>query len=103
MELIESYQERRDCADQKILLFLEACGYVPIPVPNVVSELDIFMEAIKPTGVLLTGGNSLAKVWRGCARAGCNGISTDQGSDDKRNPDLWVLQRDAGRLGLFWL
>lgn len=61
VELIESYQERRDCADQKIPLFLEACGYIPIPVSNVVSELDIFMETIKPAGILLTGGNSLAK------------------------------------------
>ena len=61
VELIERYQERRDCADQKIPLFLEACGYVPIPVPNIISELDKFMETIKPAGVLLTGGNSLAK------------------------------------------
>ena len=61
VELIESYQERRDCVDQKMPLFLEACGYIPIPVPNVVSELDMFMETIKPSGILLTGGNSLAK------------------------------------------
>lgn len=61
VELIESYQERRDCADQKIPLFLEACGYIPIPIPNAVSDLDTFLEIVKPAGILLTGGNSLVK------------------------------------------
>ena len=36
VEIVESYQERRDCADQSIPRFLETCGYIPVPVPNVV-------------------------------------------------------------------
>lgn len=59
--VIESYQERRDCADQRIPLFLEACGYIPVPVPNVMPDLDVFVETIKPCGIMLTGGNSLVK------------------------------------------
>lgn len=61
VETVESYQERRDCADQKIPLFLEACGYIPVPVANVLSGLEAFVEAVHPAGIVLTGGNSLAK------------------------------------------
>lgn len=59
VEIIDAYQERRDCADQRIPLFLEACGYIPVPISNVISDLNAFVEAIKPTGIMLTGGNSL--------------------------------------------
>lgn len=59
--IIESYQERRDCADQSIPLFLETCGYIPVPVPNVISDLEAFVETVNPVGIVLTGGNSLVK------------------------------------------
>lgn len=61
VEIIKSYQERRDCADQNIPRFLEACGYVPVPIPNIVQELEELVTCIKPTGILLTGGNSLVR------------------------------------------
>lgn len=61
VEIVEGYQERRDCADQNIPLFLETCGYLPIPVPNVISDLEAFVQTIKPAGIVLTGGNSLVK------------------------------------------
>lgn len=61
VEIIEAYQERRDCADQRIPLLLEACGYLPIPVPNVLSDLNAFVEALNPCGIMLTGGNSLTE------------------------------------------
>ena len=59
VEVIESYQERRDCADQRIADFIHVCGFLPIPVPNR-SEFakDIFSN-IQPDGIILTGGNSL--------------------------------------------
>lgn len=61
VEIIESYQERRDCADQNIPVFLEQCGYLPVPVPNVLNDLKGLLDAVKPAGILLTGGNSLVK------------------------------------------
>lgn len=61
VEIIESYQERRDCADQNIPRFLEACGYIPMPVPNVVQALGELVTNINPAGILLTGGNSLVR------------------------------------------
>ncbi len=61
VEIVESYHERRDCADQNIPLFLETCGYIPVPIPNAIADLSTFVEAVDPAGVLLTGGNSLVK------------------------------------------
>lgn len=59
VEVIESYGERRDCADQEIPRFLEACGYLPVPVPNVVHALERLVHCLAPAGIMLTGGNSL--------------------------------------------
>lgn len=61
VEIIESYEERRDCADQNIPRFIEACGYLPVPVPNVLGIAGKMAEQMHPAGIVLTGGNSLAK------------------------------------------
>ncbi len=61
VEVVESYQERRDCADQNIPRFLQACGYLPVPMPNVVEEPAAFVELLQPVGIVLTGGNSIQR------------------------------------------
>lgn len=61
VEVIESYKERRDCADQRIADFIYACGYLPIPIPNREELIESFIEEVKPCGIVLTGGNSLVK------------------------------------------
>ena len=60
VEVIESYRERRDCLDQRWCGFLEACGYVPVPVMNCLEDMNGFMDAVSPAGIILTGGNDLA-------------------------------------------
>lgn len=59
VEVIESYQERRDCADQRIADFINACGFLPIPVPNRADLAGQLIETLQPAGIILTGGNSL--------------------------------------------
>ena len=66
VEVIESYNERRDCADQRIAEFIRACGYLPVPVPNNAALAKELVEELKPAGIILTGGNSLVK-WGGNA------------------------------------
>ncbi len=61
VEVIESYNERRDCADQRIAGFIRACGFLPLPVPNSPRLCREIVDGIKPAGIILTGGNSLAK------------------------------------------
>lgn len=61
VEVVESYGERRDCVDQRIVKFLGFCGYLPIPVPNHEKYAAVMVDDLKPRGIVLTGGNSLAK------------------------------------------
>ena len=61
VEIVEGYGERRDCADQNIPRFLQACGYLPVPVPNTYDIVQGIIDEIQPTGIVLTGGNSLCK------------------------------------------
>lgn len=59
VEIIEEYGERRDCADQRIADFISACGFVPIPVPNRKELAKEILLNLNPSGIILTGGNSL--------------------------------------------
>lgn len=61
VEIVSGYGERRDCADQNIARFIEACGYLPVPVPNIPSITKYMVEQLRPVGLVLTGGNSLTK------------------------------------------
>lgn len=61
VEIVPSYQERRDCADQRIAEFISACGFLPIPVPNCSDLAFELIRELHPTGIILTGGNSLVR------------------------------------------
>ena len=61
VEIIEHYQERRDCADQRVADFIEECGFLPIPLPNKSELAKEIVDRINPAGIILTGGNSLEK------------------------------------------
>lgn len=61
VEVIESYNERRDCADQRIPEFIKSCGYLPVPLPNNAAIAKQIVAELKPTGIVLVGGNSLVK------------------------------------------
>ncbi len=59
VEIVESYGERRDCADQRIAEFFCACGYLPVAVPNQETIACQLLEKATPAGIVFTGGNSL--------------------------------------------
>lgn len=61
VEVLEAYNERRDCADQRISKFIKAAGYLPIPLPNNLEIVEELVKKLKPVGIILTGGNSLSK------------------------------------------
>lgn len=61
VEIVEKYNERRDCADQRIPELIQKCGYLPIPIPNNAKIVKEILKNIKPNGIILTGGNSLVK------------------------------------------
>ena len=61
VDVIESYNERRDCTDQRIPEFLQACDYLPVPLPNNAEIAKQIVVELKPVGIVLVGGNSLVK------------------------------------------
>lgn len=61
VEVVEPYNERRDCADQRISKLIRSCGYIPIAISNDASLVTPIVESINPSGIMLTGGNSLVK------------------------------------------
>ena len=32
VEIVDAYEERRDCADQRIADFIRECGFLPLPL-----------------------------------------------------------------------
>lgn len=61
VHIVESYNERRDCIDQRIPLFLKECGFTSIALPNVKDIVRSILNEVKVDGIVLTGGNSLVK------------------------------------------
>ncbi len=59
VSVIESYNERRDCLDQSWYDYINACGYIPVPVFNRASIVKELIDLLNPSGIILTGGNDL--------------------------------------------
>ncbi len=60
VDVLEDRNETRDSLDQKWSSLLMACELLPIIVPNNFEAAQALYHAITPSGLLLTGGNSLA-------------------------------------------
>ncbi len=59
VSVVADYGERRDCLDQDWTRFLEACGVLPVVMPNVLGVALALCERADVSGVVLTGGNDL--------------------------------------------
>jgi putative glutamine amidotransferase len=61
VDVIAGRNERRDALDQRWTGFLDACGLLPVAMPNTASPAlaAAWLEAVAPAGILLTGGNDL--------------------------------------------
>ena len=51
--------ERRDCLDQAWTPLLQSLGFVPIPIPNCVDDVERFVAELQLAGIILSGGNDL--------------------------------------------
>lgn len=59
VELIEAIGERRDALSQEWTSLAETCGFTPLLLPNHLPTVREMLEAQKPDGFILTGGNDL--------------------------------------------
>ncbi len=60
VEEVSSYKERRDCLDQEWTTLLEDLNLQPILVPNKLKNIKDWLDAQRPDGIILTGGNDPA-------------------------------------------
>jgi putative glutamine amidotransferase len=60
VDVVPGRNERRDALDQRLIAFLDACGLLPVPVPNDPAVASALCASLAPVGVVLSGGNDLA-------------------------------------------
>ena len=53
------YAERRDVLDQRWTNLVFALGMLPVPIPNRIQNVNIFINELQLDGIILTGGNDL--------------------------------------------
>ena len=63
VELFKEYDEVRDVLDQRLSLFCVDAGYLPVPIPNVVDDeiLRKWLNSLRPTAIILSGGNDVGE------------------------------------------
>jgi len=71
VEIFPERGEIRDALDQRLITFLSVAGYVPVPVPNGLytempdglhhEALDVWLAAVAPMAILLSGGNDIGQ------------------------------------------
>lgn len=69
VDSVAGRDEIRDSVDQKLLQWIVCAGFLPVPVPNILSlaedsqelTLDNWLLAIQPSGLLLSGGNDIGE------------------------------------------
>ncbi len=60
VDQIADRNERRDALDQRLVEFLLAAGYLPVPLPNVLGDgASEWLTAIQPKAIVLSGGNDI--------------------------------------------
>jgi putative glutamine amidotransferase len=84
------YQERRDALDQRWTMFLSACGFVAMPVPNDPAAACALVATANAGGLLLTGGNDLCVV---------GGDAPERDATERALID-YALERDIPVLGV---
>ncbi len=69
VEEVAGYGERRDCLDQRWALLLEQAGYLPVGLMNLTAGAEALPAELGLAGVILTGGNDLARLPGGSNQA----------------------------------
>lgn len=59
VEVINRYDERRDCLDQNWIRLLDQLNFQGLPLPNVCERPAEYLDALSLSGIILSGGNNL--------------------------------------------
>lgn len=58
VDIYKNIQERRDAVSQEWTMLADACGFIPVFLPNNLQMSKIILENMDISGILLTGGNT---------------------------------------------
>jgi putative glutamine amidotransferase len=62
VDVIPERNETRDALDQRLVAFFANCGFMPVPVPNVLGDsLREWIKFMQPSAVVLSGGNDIGQ------------------------------------------
>jgi gamma-glutamyl-gamma-aminobutyrate hydrolase PuuD len=62
VDVFPERNETRDALDQRLATFFANCGYIPVPVPNVLGgSLREWLTIMQPSAVVLSGGNDIGQ------------------------------------------
>ena len=75
----QSRAETRDSLDQKWTQILEPLGVIVVPVPNLLLNISLWLQALSPSLIILSGGNDLAY------------LGTPESSLDRDNTEMMLL------------
>lgn len=103
VEVTGDTKERRDALSQEWGLLADACGFLPVPLPNNINIIKAMLKELPPSGIILTGGNDLAS-YGGDApeRDEGEGLLVDYALG-KRIPLLGVCRGMQMLLDYFWV
>ncbi len=103
VEVTGDTKERRDALSQEWGLLADACGFLPVPLPNNVNIIKAMLKELPPSGIILTGGNDLAS-YGGDApeRDEGEGLLVDYALE-KKIPLLGVCRGMQMLLDYFWV
>jgi putative glutamine amidotransferase len=72
VDKVESYDEWRDALDQRLMEWVVQSGFVPIPIPNILIDLNLsdsrqpilenWLSAVQVDAVLLSGGSDIGDI-----------------------------------------
>ncbi len=72
VDKVESYDEWRDALDQRLIDWVTQSGFVPVPIPNSLIDIDSsnnrqpnmddWLRTVKIDAILLSGGNDIGNV-----------------------------------------
>ena len=81
--------ETRDALDQRMMFFIQACGFMPFPVPNTLKgSVCQWLDTLQPAAIVLSGGNDIGH----CAERDFTDLSLLKYAWERRLPLLGICR-----------
>lgn len=62
VDINNNNDEVRDALDQRLNDLILRCGYLPVPVPNILGDsISDWLSIVKPSAIILSGGNDVGQ------------------------------------------